>query len=206
MGQRLAVSVVARDPVSRAGIVAQLRPRPEVDLVDDDDGASVSVVVADRLDQDAQRIIRSLTRTTSARVVAIIAELDDSAVLSCVEAGASGLLRRDDADGDRLVRVIVSAARGDGSIPPDLLGRLFNQLGRLQHHVLVPRGLTISGLTQREIEVLRLVADGFDTCEIAMKLHYSERTIKNILHDVTARFGLRNRTHAVSYALREGLI
>ena len=70
----------------------------------------------------------------------------------------------------------------------------------------MPRGLTISGLTEREVEVLRLVADGFDTAEIAKKLSYSERTIKNILHDVVSRFGLRNRAHAVAYALREGLI
>jgi DNA-binding NarL/FixJ family response regulator len=202
MGQRLGVSVIARDPVSRAGIAQQLPPCPGVDLVDD--GASVSVVVADRLDEDAQRIIRSLTRTTSAGVVAIIAALDDSAVLSCTDGGASGVLRGDDAADDRLVHLILSAAHGDGSIPPDLLGRLFNQLGGLQHLVPEQRGLTC--LTQREIEVLRLVADGFDTCEIAMKLHYSERTIKNILHDVTVRFGLRNRTHAVAYALREGLI
>ena len=122
------------------------------------------------------------------------------------QAGASGLIRREDADAERLIRVITATARGDGSVPPDLLGRLFSQLGRLQHHVLTPRGLTIAGLTEREIEVLRLVADGFDTAEIAKKLAYSERTIKNVLHDVVSRFGLRNRTHAVAYALREGFI
>jgi DNA-binding NarL/FixJ family response regulator len=63
-----------------------------------------------------------------------------------------------------------------------------------------------AGLTEREIEVLRLVADGFDTSEIAGSLAYSERTIKNIIHDVTARLNLRNRSHAVAYAVRQGLI
>jgi DNA-binding CsgD family transcriptional regulator len=54
--------------------------------------------------------------------------------------------------------------------------------------------------------VLRLVADGLDTSEIAERLSYSERTIKNIIHDVTTRFHLRNRSHAVAFAVRQGLI
>jgi len=69
-----------------------------------------------------------------------------------------------------------------------------------------PRGLTFSGLTPRETEVLRLVADGHDTSEIAAKLSYSERTVKNVLHDLNTRLQLKNRSHAVAYAVREGLI
>jgi DNA-binding NarL/FixJ family response regulator len=61
-------------------------------------------------------------------------------------------------------------------------------------------------LTERELKVLRLVADGFDTAEIARELAYSERTIKDILHQVTTRLDLRNRTHAVAYALRTGAL
>ncbi|MPZ74787.1 MAG: DNA-binding response regulator, partial [Nitriliruptorales bacterium] len=63
-----------------------------------------------------------------------------------------------------------------------------------------------TALTKREIDVLRLVADGKDTTEIAHELAFSERTIKNVIHDVTMRLNLRNRTHAVAYALRQGLI
>jgi DNA-binding NarL/FixJ family response regulator len=54
--------------------------------------------------------------------------------------------------------------------------------------------------------VLRLVADGLDTTEIARRMAYSERTVKNVIHDVTTRLNLRNRSHAVAYAVREGLI
>ena len=54
--------------------------------------------------------------------------------------------------------------------------------------------------------MLRLIADGLDTCEIARRLAFSERTIKSILHDVTTRLQLRNRAHAVAYAVREGFI
>ncbi len=54
--------------------------------------------------------------------------------------------------------------------------------------------------------MVRLVADGLDTREIALRMSYSERTVKNVLHDLTTRLQLRNRTHAVAYAVREGLI
>ena len=99
-----------------------------------------------------------------------------------------------------------SAAAGDGSVPPDLLGRLLGQVSLLQRQVLTPRGLRFSGLTDREIDVLRLLADGCDTTEVATTLHYSERTVKNVVQDITRRHNLRNRTHAVAYALRQGLI
>ncbi|PZS33496.1 MAG: helix-turn-helix transcriptional regulator, partial [Pseudonocardiales bacterium] len=65
---------------------------------------------------------------------------------------------------------------------------------------------SFSGVSDREAQVLRLVADGFDTAHIARQLSYSERTVKNVLHDVTARLQLRNRSHAVAYALRAGII
>jgi DNA-binding NarL/FixJ family response regulator len=107
---------------------------------------------------------------------------------------------------ERLVPAIRAAAAGDGTVPPDLLGRLLEQIGRLQRQVLSPRGLTFGGLTDREVKVLKLVADGWDTAEIADDLSYSERTVKNIIHDVTSRLQLRNRSHAVAYALRQGLI
>ena len=107
---------------------------------------------------------------------------------------------------DRLVTVVTAAKRGEGTLPPDLLGRLLEQVGQLQRQVLHPRGIAFNGLSHREIEIFRLVADGDETDEIARKLCYSQRTIKNSLHDVTSRLQLRNCSHAVAYALRQGLI
>ncbi|MEZ4597660.1 MAG: LuxR C-terminal-related transcriptional regulator [Chloroflexota bacterium] len=54
--------------------------------------------------------------------------------------------------------------------------------------------------------MLRLLADGMDTAEVGRELFYSERTVKNIVHDITSRLELRNRTHAVAYAIKQGLI
>ena len=206
--ERIAVYVNARDPISAAGVVSQLRPRPEVRVLHEEekDQARVAVLVVDTVDDEAIRELRVVQRGGSARSVLVAGRLDDSDLVTAVEVGVVGLVRRSEATPDRLVKVIGGAASGEGSVPPDLLGRLLSQVGELQRQVLVPRGLTFTGLSTREIEVLRLVADGCDTAEIAQKLAYSERTVKNVLHDITTRLQLRNRSHAVAYALRQGLI
>ena len=208
MVERISVYVYAHDPISQAGLASQLRARPEISIVENDiDSAAVAVVVVDEVDEETSRVVKAIQRNNGIpRVVLVVTRLDDAGMLAGVEAGACGLLRRSEAQPERLVEAILSAATGDGSVPADLLGRLLEHVGRLQRQVLSPRGLTISGLSEREIEVLRLVADGMDTAEIAGSLSYSERTIKNIIHDVTARLNLRNRSHAVAYAVRQGLI
>ena len=208
MADRIPVFVYAADPISQAGLASQLRSRSEIWVVDeaDVDTASVAVVSADEVDEETTRIIRALQRNGCPRIVVVVARLDDGGLLSAVQAGACGLLRRSEAVPEQLVSSIQSACKGDGTVPPDLLGRLLDQVGRLQRQVLAPRGLTLSGLSEREVDVLKLVADGFDTSEIARKLSYSERTVKNVIHDVTTRLQLRNRSHAVAYAVRQGLI
>jgi DNA-binding NarL/FixJ family response regulator len=166
----------------------------------------VALVVSDRLDDPTLQLLRSTQRHGCGSMVLVLTELADSDLITAAEAGVCGVLRRCEASAERLVHVIEIAASGSGSLPPDLIGRLLSQVSRLQRQVLAPRGLSFNGLTERETNVLRLVADGLDTNEIAHHLSYSERTVKNVLHDVTSRLQLRNRSHAVAYALREGLI
>ena len=158
------------------------------------------------VDESTTRELRSLRKDGHPRLMLVATTIDDAALVAAAEAGVAGLLRRSDASADTMVRTIVKVASGDGEVPADLLGRLLEQVGRLQRQVLAPRGLTFTGLTPRETEVLRLVADGLDTGEIASRMCYSERTVKNVLHDLTTRLQLKNRTHAVAYAVREGLI
>jgi DNA-binding NarL/FixJ family response regulator len=205
--EQITVYVHADDPILQAGLASQLRPRPEVRVVDapEPGRTHVALVVADRVNEPTLRVLRTLQRA-GARLVLVVAELDDADLVAAVETGVAGVVRRAEASPERLVGVVRAAAAGEGALPPDLLGRLLNQVGKLQRQVLWPRGLTFGGLAEREIEVLRLVAEGLDTAEIANKLSYSQRTIKNILHDITSRLHLRNRSHAVAYALRHGLI
>jgi DNA-binding NarL/FixJ family response regulator len=205
--ERIKAYVHADDLISQAGVVSQLRARPEVLVLDsaESEQATVSLVVADRVTEQSLRSIRAL-RQRGSSVVLVVVEVDDSSLVSAVEAGVAALVRRSEATPERLVAVIRSAAAGEAAVPPDLLSRLLNQIGTLQRQVLSPRGLSFAILADREVAILRLVADGFDTAEIAARLSYSQRTVKTVLHDVTTRLQLRNRSHAVAYALREGLI
>jgi DNA-binding NarL/FixJ family response regulator len=208
MTNRVPTYIYANDPISLAGVTAQLRMRTEIRLVEaaDVDSAEVAVVVTRILDEETLRVMRALRRGTQPRTVLVADVIDDQALVAAAEAGVCGLLRRSDATAEALARSIMSVAAGDGDVPADLIARLLTQLGRLQRHVLTPRGLTFSGLTERETEVFRMVADGLDTADIARQLSYSERTVKNIVHAVTTRLQLKNRSHAVAYVLREGLI
>ncbi len=208
MGQRISVYIYGNDPILQAGVGSQLRASPDVVVVDQSelDEADVAIVVADLVDETVLRILRAIQRGSAPRTVLIAAALDESTVIAAAEAGVSGLLRRSEVTSERLLEVVGKVAAGEAAVPSDLLARLLDQVGRLQRQVLSPRGLRFSGLSEREIEVLRLLADGLDTGEIARRLSYSERTIKAVLHDVTARFQLRSRAHAVAYAVREGLI
>jgi DNA-binding NarL/FixJ family response regulator len=206
VNEPLALFVRASDPVSQAGVVAELRDWPEVRVVDEAAAAEVAIVVTDDVDEETIQVLKSVQRTGCARVVLVTTRIDDTGLVAAVEAGISGLLRRSEATALALVGVVRLAAAGDGSVPPDLLGRLLREVGRVQRQVLTPRGLSFTGLSKREINVLRLVAEGLDTAEIARHLSYSERTIKNVIHDVTSRLQLRNRSQAVAYAMREGLL
>lgn len=202
------VYIAAADPVSRAGTASQLRAAPGIRVVEEAriGATTVAVVVADEVDEEAARQIRALRRTGVERIVLLVARLDDQGLLIAVEAGVCGVLHRNDATAGNIRNTIRAVAAGEGTLPPDLLGRLLDQVGRLQRQVLAPRGLTFRGLSEREVSVLRLLADGKDTAEVGQELFYSERTVKNIVHDITSRLELRNRTHAVAYAIKQGLI
>ncbi|MFD3524547.1 response regulator transcription factor [Streptomyces sp. NPDC058653] len=205
---RISVAIHARDPISQAGVVSQLRPRPEVSITEWEAETPPQIVVAvvDTVDEEARRTLRRIMRTSTSRVVLLTTDIDEQKLVSAAEFGVAGVVRRSDATPEHLVDVIGTVARGEGHLPPDLLGSLLKRVGRLQSQVLGPRGLQLTGLTEREIEVLRMVAEGHETSDIATKLGYSERTIKNVLHQVITRLQLSNRAHAVAYAMRQGLI
>lgn len=204
----LTAFVQAPDPVSRAGVASQLGFQPDVRVVgeDDLDAATVAIVVVDGFADQAAAEVRRLRQRGLDRVVLVVTRLDDAAMLQAIEAGVTGIVHRDHATPDALLAAAAAVAAGEAALPSDLVGRLLTNVSRLQQGVLAAHGLNHAGLTEREVGVLRLVAEGYDTAEIAVHLAYSERTIKAILHDVTSRLRLRNRAHAVAFAIREGLL
>jgi len=208
MGTTTRVRVRASDPVSEAGVASQLRYHSDFEILspDSQSGPDVVVLVADRVDESTVRTVRDLRQLGGGRIVLVVGSIDGGSVLAAVEVGVAAIVRRAEATTERLVTAIHAAATGDGHLPPDLLGRLLQQVGETQRHKSLPQGLTFGGLTQRELAVLSLIAEGYRTSEIAAKMAYSERTIKNAIHDLVSRFQLRNRSHAVAFAVRQGLI
>lgn len=206
MGEPVPVSVIAFDPVLEAGTESTLSACPEVSPTPPGGEARVVVITVDRVDRPELDVLRR-TRDGAGRpdVVVVAGELSPSGALHAIAAGARGLLRRREADPARLSRAVLAAARGDCTLPPDLLDRL------LQHTTgagTAGAAGTWAGadLDDRERSVLQLVADGHETSEIARRLCYSPRTVTTVVHDITQRFRLRNRAHAVAYALRAGLL
>ncbi|HEY3611698.1 MAG TPA: LuxR C-terminal-related transcriptional regulator [Pseudonocardiaceae bacterium] len=205
---RVPVAVFAEDEILRAGVLHQLRQRPEVELLPQEEvGRSrATLVVVDRVDDEAVRLLRALQHGSSSRTCLVVGRFESNALQTVVDCGVAAVMRRADTDSDRLVRAIIDVAKGDGVLPGDLVSRLLDHVGRLQRAVLDPRRPGLATLSGREADMLRLVAEGLDTMEIAQKTSYSERTVKNVLHEVTTRLNLRNRAHAVGYAMRNGLI
>ncbi|MFI9005976.1 response regulator transcription factor [Actinosynnema sp. NPDC053489] len=194
------VAVVAGDPVLEAGAASALRGHPDLVVVPAADAESARVVVV--MADEVGREVLDLARSCRGAVVLVVADLTPAQALHAVLAGVRGLLRRRDAGPERLARAVLAAAVGDCTVPPDLLDRL---QGGGDGASAVP-ALAGAGLSDRERAVLTLVAEGHETGEIARKLCYSPRTVTTVVHDITHRFRLRNRAHAVAYALRAGLL
>jgi DNA-binding NarL/FixJ family response regulator len=202
------VALHAADPLSLAGLTSYLEASPAVTLLRNEQRveADVSVVATDRLTAEMVSTLRRAAAEIGTPVVLIIRDITEAELLTAVECRVVAVVPRAWATGERLLRSVLAAAAGGGVMPPNLVGELLKHVERLQREVLTPHGLNSAGLTPREIDVLRLMADGMDTAEIAGKLCYSERTVKNVIYGVTHRLKLKNRSHAVAYALRAGMI
>ena len=205
--KRISVYVYAHDPITRSGLTAQLRGRPEFELVSaTDPPPAVAVVALDTADEPTLQVMRSLRAQGCDHLVLVVNSLSDDDLMATVEAGAGSIVWRSRASASWLAQTVINAAGGEAALPPEILARLLKQVTRLRRHVLAPRVPTFNGLSNRERDILKLAADGLDTEEIAHQLSYSKRTVTSALHDVSVRYQLRNRTHAVAYAIREGLI
>jgi DNA-binding NarL/FixJ family response regulator len=198
MDESLRVNVVAADPMLEAGASTALQ-RPGVTVVGAGEPAEVTVVVIERLDDDALEPVRTMRAGAHpAEVVIVAADVEPAAARQAIAAGARGLLHRSRATGQRLVRTVFAAARGDCTVTPDLLGPMLDGAA----DGTPPE----KPLDDRERAVLHLIAEGHETSEVASALAYSTRTVTTVVQRITSRFGLRNRAHAVAFAMRSGLL
>jgi DNA-binding NarL/FixJ family response regulator len=142
-----------------------------------------------------------LTAGNATHLVGVAESSSPGLMENAVKAGFAGVLIREEVTPASLVAAVQAVACGVGSIPPSVLGPLLTGRG-CSSGPLVDRGV----LAGRELNVLRLLAEGSSTREIAGELCYSERTVKNIVHDTLAKLHCRTRAHAVAVMARQGTL
>jgi DNA-binding NarL/FixJ family response regulator len=150
-------------------------------------------------DGDGVAAIGELRRLRpSAHVVVLTASAADHVLVSAIEAGASGFVSKSRSL-DELTSAVRAAATGEAVISPEMLARLLPRLqrsGRARHN----------DLTEREREVLGLLADGLSNAAIAERLFVSVHTVRNHIANLSAKLGAHSKLEALSIAVRDGLL
>lgn len=203
--QRVRVVVSAGDDLTMVGLRGYLEESSEITIVGDRSSAAVAVVAAGGLSTEVVSSLRAAAAEAAVPVVLVLDELGQADALTVAECRVVTILPRATVTGDRVRRAVLAAAAGGGVLPPNVVADLLDHVRRLRQELATPPTES-RRLTTREVDVLRLMADGLDTAEIASMLSYSERAIKKVYYGITTRLGLRNRPHAVAYALRNGMI
>ncbi|MEW6572520.1 MAG: response regulator transcription factor [Bacillota bacterium] len=132
-------------------------------------------------------------------VVALTIHDQEEYLFEMIRAGVSGYVLKDISSG-KLVETIYGVARGESFIPPQMTAKVFQEFNRLSLRS------NPDGLTEREVEVLRLVAAGASNREIAGKLYISEKTVKNHMSNIFQKIGVVDRTQAALYAVKQRIV
>jgi DNA-binding NarL/FixJ family response regulator len=194
--------------VVRQGLKMFLGLDPELEVVGEAANGEEAVRKAGELQPDVVLMdllmpkMDGITATATIRraqpdteVIALTSVLEDATVVAAVRAGAIGYLLKD-TQADELCGAIHAAAAGQVRLAPQAAARLMNE-------VRTPENPDM--LTEREIEVLRLLADGQANKEIARSLNIGEKTVKTHVSNILAKLGVPSRTQAALYAVRIGL-
>jgi len=208
------VNLFVLDPhtIYRRGLAACLEQLPGVERVAEAESVreawehpdlfASDLVILEQSMAGGPDFIGAVSEATGARVIVCTADPSEDAVLAALQAGAVGFLRKDSVTPEALGAAVQAAASGAGVLAPDLLGSILRGVGADGGNGRP----SLARLTEREQQVLALIAKGHPTREVAQELCYSERTVKNVLHDVVTKLNARSRSQAVAHAVREGLI
>ncbi|MEU0568983.1 response regulator transcription factor [Nonomuraea sp. NPDC005983] len=207
-GTAIRLLIVDDHPVVRDGLSSMFARDPEFEVLGEASDGAEAVRLAEALEPDVILMdlqmpgvdgvsaTRQLTeRGSDARVLVLTTYDTDSHVLPAIEAGASGYLLKD-ASRDELLRAVRAAARGESVLAPSVAARLMSRV----------RASAPGPLSQREVEVLQLVAAGATNREAAAKLFITEATIKSHLLNIYAKLGVNDRAAAVTEAFNRGLL
>jgi DNA-binding NarL/FixJ family response regulator len=203
--------VVDPHTIYRRGLGVCLEGLPEVESVgqaesvrqawEDDALFASDLVIVDHAMSGGPDFVGAVGEAASAPVVVCSSLCTEEAVLAALQGGAAGVLRKDTLTTETLASAVRAAVNGTGVVTSELLRDLLEGLAQNGNGKPVA-----TRLTDREQQVLSLIAAGHPTREVAQQLCYSERTVKNVLHDVVTKMGARSRSQAVAHAVREGLI
>ena len=164
------------------------RLRPDIVLLDIQMPEMNGVAVARQLAQTHPEI----------KIVMLTMYREDEHLVEAIGAGARGYLLKD-ADAAELIGVLERVDRGESALDPALTQRVFDAMRRLREQQDVQ-------LTERERDILELVAQGHDNRTIALRLHLSEKTVGNRMSEIFQKLGVANRTQAALVAVQRGLI
>ncbi|MBP2479245.1 DNA-binding CsgD family transcriptional regulator [Crossiella equi] len=179
------IAVCSADLLVRPGVEYLLRAEEHLTVTGPDRlrEADLAIVVAEELDAATQELLARVARAGVTRVLLALHHLPPGPR----PPGVAAVLHRRTVTAESLSAAVTTALH-PAATPP---------LAR----VVLPEQLQ-----PRERDLLRLLADGYDTAEIARRLVYSERTVKKIVHGLLHRYELRNRAHAVAYVMRSGVL
>ena len=195
--------------VVRQGLKMVLDLDPELEVVGEAENGEEATRLARRLEPDvvvmdlvmpvmdgveATRVIRRELPDT--QVVALTSVLEDASVTGAVRAGAIGYLLKNTGS-DELCRAIKAAAEGQVQLAPEAAARLMRE-------VSAPKDP--QALTERETEVLKLIARGMANRQIARSLYIGEKTVKTHVSNILLKLGVNSRTQAALFAVRTGLV
>jgi NarL family two-component system response regulator LiaR len=214
MNEIVTVLLVDDHVLVRGGVRAYLETQPDIEVVGEAGSGEEAVRQAERLAPDVvlmdlvmpgmdgieatQRVRRVSPRS---QVVVLTSFHDDSHVFPALKAGALSYLLKD-AGPEEVAAAVRSAARGDVTIHPRIAARLVRQVRGEDDQPPNP----FTDLTEREQEVLHLIAEGRTNAEIAAALVISEKTVKAHVSNVLSKLHLADRTQAAIFAWREGFI
>ncbi len=212
MSENIRVLIADDHPLIREGLRGLLAAEPDLELVGEAVDGLEAVEKTDQLRPDVilldllmpvksgiEAIIEIKEKDPGARILVLTSFADDEQVFPALRAGALGYLLKDSSPQD-LLRAIRSVYRGESSLHPAIARRLV-----LQFSQPAVDSSPENPLTQREVEVLKLVAEGLSNQNIADELVVSERTVGKHVGNILEKLHLANRTQAALYALREGL-
>jgi DNA-binding NarL/FixJ family response regulator len=211
---RLRIVIADDQPMMRAGFKAVLEATGTVEVVaeaaDGDEAVKAAnehrpdVVLMD-IEMPGMDGIEATRRLPQHRVLILTTFGLDEYIVDALRAGASGFLLKDSPTED-VVKAVRAVAAGDAVLSPAVTRQLLDQVGRRLPAAVARTPDALDELTEREREVLRMLAAGLSNAEIAEGMYLSEATVKSHVSNLLGKLGLRDRVQAVIYAYETGLI